>query len=59
MSTSNTMFQLGMADVANAIKYGADKRTVLVQGEMGTGKTAILKLLANDPELVSHVSLSR
>ena len=32
------MYALSLDQVTNAIKQGGNKRTVLVQGDMGTGK---------------------
>ena len=54
MSTSNgsnstinasTMYELSLDQIHNAILRGGNKRTVLVQGHMGTGKSSLLKLL--------------
>ena len=46
MSMSTSMYHLNHNQCANAINVVGRKRTVLVEGEMGTGKTALLKMLA-------------
>jgi len=48
MNTAQTMYALGLDQIAQAIKSGGDKRTVLVQGHMGTGKSSLLKMLSRD-----------
>lgn len=53
MATINTAFALSLDQITNAIKTGGNKRTVLVQGHMGTGKSSILKTLAK--ELPDHI----
>jgi len=47
------MYALGLDQITNAIRVGGNKRTVLVQGHMGTGKSSMLKMLAE--ELPSHI----
>ena len=42
------MYALGLDQIAAAIKNGGNKRTMLVQGHMGTGKSSLLKMLADD-----------
>lgn len=44
---------LSLDQITNAILVGGNKRTVLVQGHMGTGKSSILNVLAR--ELPSHI----
>ena len=46
------MYALNLDQVTNAIKQGGNKRTILVQGDMGTGKSSILNVLAK--ELPTH-----
>ena len=46
------MYALTIDQAVNAIKVGGNKRTVLVQGHMGTGKSSILSTLAK--ELPTH-----
>ena len=48
------MYTLSIDQIATAIKIGGNKRTVLVQGHMGTGKSSLLKMLAD--ELPSHTA---
>jgi len=43
---TNTMYHLGLDQTANLIKIIGHKRTVLAQGHMGTGKSSLLKMLA-------------
>jgi energy-coupling factor transporter ATP-binding protein EcfA2 len=52
MNTATSMYALGLAQIHNAIKLNGNKRTVLVQGHMGTGKSSLLKMLGNS--LTSH-----
>lgn len=40
-----SMYALGLDQIATAIKLGGNKRTILVQGHMGTGKSSLLKAL--------------
>ena len=47
------MYALGLDQVANAIKHTGTKRTMLVQGDMGTGKSSLLTTLAT--ELPNHI----
>ena len=56
MPTNNSavqMYALGLDQVANAIKHTGTKRTMLVQGDMGTGKSSLLTTLAT--ELPNHI----
>jgi len=48
MSKATSIFALSLDQVAKLIKSGGTKRTVLVQGHMGTGKSSLLKTLAQD-----------
>ena len=48
------MYALSLDQVTNAIKQGGNKRTILVQGDMGTGKSSILNVLAK--ELPTHTA---
>jgi energy-coupling factor transporter ATP-binding protein EcfA2 len=48
MNTAQSMYALGLDQIASAIKSGGSKRTVLVQGHMGTGKSSLLKMLSAD-----------
>lgn len=43
---TNSMYHLGLDQTANLIKAIGHKRTVLAQGHMGTGKSSLLKMLA-------------
>ena len=43
---TNSMYYLGLDQTANLIKAIGHKRTVLAQGHMGTGKSSLLKMLA-------------
>jgi energy-coupling factor transporter ATP-binding protein EcfA2 len=47
-NNAHAMYALGLNQIANMIKVNGHKRTVLVQGHMGTGKSSLLKLLAAD-----------
>ena len=48
------MYALSLDQVTNGIKQGGNKRTVLVQGDMGNAKTSILNVLAK--ELPTHTA---
>ena len=48
MSTAQQMYALSIDQTAEAIKAIGHKRTVLVQGHMGSGKSSLLKMLAAD-----------
>ena len=37
------MYSLGLDQIETAIRVGGNKRTILVQGHMGTGKSSLLK----------------
>lgn len=53
MAKATNIFALSLDQIANMIKNGGNKRTVLVQGHMGTGKSTLLKTLAE--ELPDHI----
>lgn len=53
MTTATSMYALTLDQIAAAILATGRKRTILVQGHMGTGKTTLLKMLAR--ELPSHI----
>lgn len=46
MTTATNLFALSLDQITSLIKQGGNKRTVLVQGHMGTGKSSLLKTLA-------------
>lgn len=46
MTTAQQMYALSIDQTFNAILQGAMHRTVLVQGHMGTGKSSLLRMLA-------------
>ena len=46
MATAQQMYALNLEQIADLIKAIGHKRTVMVQGHMGTGKTSLLKMLA-------------
>ena len=50
---AQNMYALNLDQVANAILHTGDQRTTLVQGHMGTGKSTLLKMLAE--KLPTHV----
>jgi energy-coupling factor transporter ATP-binding protein EcfA2 len=47
MTTAQQMYALSIDQTFNAIKNGGNHRTVLVQGHMGTGKSSLLRMLAD------------
>jgi MoxR-like ATPase len=47
------MYALGLDQITNAILVGGHKRTILVQGHMGTGKSSMLNILSQ--ELPKHI----
>ena len=49
-----SMYALGLDQIATAIKLGGNKRTILVQGHMGTGKSSLLKVLK--AEMPNHTA---
>mgnify|MGYP003624840061 CR=1 FL=1 len=52
MTNAQQMYALNLDQIATAIRHGGNKRTVLIQGHMGTGKSSLLKTLAK--ELPTH-----
>lgn len=46
MTTATNLFALSLDQITSLIKQGGNKRTVLVQGHMGIGKSSLLKTLA-------------
>ena len=46
---------LSFKQVSNLIKNVGHKRTVIVQGENGIGKTALFHALARDPQFANHI----
>ena len=54
MTTAETMYALNLDQIATAIRTGGNKRTILVQGHMGTGKSSLLNMLSD--ELPSHAA---
>lgn len=52
MNQAISMYALSLEQAATAIKVGGHKRTMLVQGHMGTGKSSLLSTLA--AELPGH-----
>jgi len=48
MSHKTELFALNLDQIAKAIKANGHKRTMLVQGHMGTGKSSLLKNLSAD-----------
>ena len=53
-NNAHAMYALNLDQIANMIKVNGHKRTVLVQGHMGTGKSSLLNAL--DRELPKHVA---
>ena len=54
MTTAQQMYQLNLDQIGALIKATGRKRTTLVQGHMGTGKSSLLKTLAS--ELPTHTA---
>tara|TARA_R100000995_G_scaffold44236_1_gene20745 strand:+ start:8381 stop:9475 length:1095 start_codon:yes stop_codon:yes gene_type:complete len=54
MTTAETMYALNLDQIATAIRTGGNKRTILVQGHMGTGKSSLLNMLSD--ELPDHAA---
>ena len=48
---------LSFTQVVNLIKAVGDKRTVIVEGENGIGKTALFYALRNDPKFSNHIAV--
>jgi Tfp pilus assembly ATPase PilU len=58
--SANTMYALSIEEIANAIAIQVplppeDKTTIIVEGEMGSGKSSILKVL--DEDLPDHKAI--
>lgn len=51
---AHNMYLVGLDQATNLIKVGGHKRTVLVQGHAGTGKSSILRTLAH--EMPTHTA---
>lgn len=51
-NNAHTMYKLSLDQCANLIKVAGHKRTILAQGDMGAGKSTMLRTLAK--ELPSH-----
>ena len=47
MNNAVAMYALGLDQIHKAILKGGKKRTMLVQGHMGTGKSSLLKMLGS------------
>ena len=47
MSTATDLYALNLAEATSLVRYSGET-TVLVQGHMGTGKSSMLKILAQD-----------
>lgn len=47
MNQATAMYALGLEQIKNAILFGGNEQTVLVQGHMGTGKSSLLKMLGS------------
>jgi energy-coupling factor transporter ATP-binding protein EcfA2 len=52
MNNAQQMYALNLEQITTAIRNGGNKRTILIQGHMGTGKSSLLKTLA--AELPNH-----
>ena len=48
MNSAIQMYSLGLDQIATSILNGGNKRTILVQGHMGTGKSSLLTTLSRD-----------
>jgi len=53
-NTAQQMYALNLDQIATAIRTGGNKRTILVQGHMGTGKSSLLNTLAG--EMKTHTA---
>jgi len=54
MANYATATFLSASDIVGAIKAVGDKRTIIIQGENGIGKTAIHSMLKADPDFSDH-----
>lgn len=52
------MLLLNSSQVVNAIKNVGHKRTIIIQGENGVGKSAVFHTLRKDPQFANHVAVS-
>ena len=52
MTTATDLYALNLAEATSLVRHSGDT-TVLVQGHMGTGKSSMLKILAQ--ELPDHI----
>lgn len=52
------MLLLNAKQVVNAIKHVGHKRTIIIQGENGVGKSAVFHTLRKDPQFANHVAVS-
>jgi DNA replication protein DnaC len=48
MTTAQQMYHINLDQIASLIKATGHKRTTLVQGHMGTGKSSLLNALGRD-----------
>ena len=48
---------LNALQVANAVKRIGHKRTIIIRGENGVGKTAIYHALERDPQFANHIGV--
>jgi putative ribosome biogenesis GTPase RsgA len=48
MTTAQQMYHLNLDQIASLIKATGHKRTTLVQGHMGTGKSSLLNALGSE-----------
>lgn len=48
MNSATQMYALSLDQAATTIRHGGNKRTVLLQGHMGTGKSSLLTTLSRD-----------
>jgi MoxR-like ATPase len=48
MTTAQQMYHINLDQIASLIKATGHKRTTLVQGHMGTGKSSLLRTLASE-----------
>tara|TARA_R100001594_G_scaffold31938_2_gene59397 strand:+ start:1257 stop:2354 length:1098 start_codon:yes stop_codon:yes gene_type:complete len=52
-NTAQQMYALNLDQIATAIRTGGNKRTILVQGPMGSGKSSLINILGE--ELPTHI----
>ena len=51
------MLLLNAKQAVNAIKHVGHKRTIIIQGENGVGKSAVFHTLRKDPHFANHVAV--